>query len=515
MKPRRSKGAVTASEETVPPRKSKVVRKSDKARDAQDLDHPELQAELALADELIRTVGGSDANKAPRKKKRSDDVESSVITAFAEDVTPAKETIKETPKGGRKNRLAKESSPYLLLHATNPVDWFPWGPEAFERAKKEKKLIFLSIGYSSCHWCHVMERLVFSNEQIARSMNENFVCVKVDREERPDIDDIYMTALTVYFRLSGSDQSGGWPLSLFLTPEGKPLAGGTYFPPEDQGGRMGFPSVMNKIATMWRDQNEAMEKNADMITANVRRTMSAKVVLKEVPLTAELASTITSAIADTHDAKFGGFDFNPLRPNAPKFPVPSKLGLLLYQAQRDRNDPLRQKVTSTLDAMAAGGIRDHLAGGFHRYSTDRAWKVPHFEKMLYDNAQLADTYVEAFRQTNLPIYKTIAEEVCDFVLREMTDKRGGFFSALDADSEEVEGQSYVWSEKEIDKLLNPGEAEAFKLTYGLSEPSTFEPGFVLHQPKPLTDVAMQLKLEPEELERRLTSAKPRLLTTER
>ena len=507
VKPRRAKGTATASSETASPRKTKSVRKADSARDEKVLNHPELQAELAQVDDLIRTVSGSEADQPSRKKTRNAD-EDSVVTAFAEDVvTPEKQTAKNP----RKNRLAKESSPYLLLHATNPVDWFPWGPEALERAKKEKKLIFLSIGYSSCHWCHVMERLVFSNEQIARFMNENFVCVKVDREERPDIDDIYMTALTVYFRLSRSDQSGGWPLSLFLTPEGKPLAGGTYFPPEDKDGRMGFPSVMNKIATMWRDQNEDMEKNADMITANVRRTMSAKIVLNDVPLTAELAATITTAIAETHDAKFGGFDFNPARPNAPKFPVPSKLRLLLHQAQRDSNEPLRQKVTSTLDAMAAGGIRDQLAGGFHRYSTDRAWKVPHFEKMLYDNAQLADTYVEAFRQTNLPIYKTIAEEVCDFVLREMTDKRGGFFSALDADSEEVEGKSYVWSEKEIDKLLNPGDAEAFKLAYGLTVPNTFEPGFVLHLPKPLADVAIELKLEPTELERRLTTMKQRLL----
>ena len=493
VKPRRSKAAATESSSASQP---KIVRKNSAAREAQDPHHPELQAELAQVDELIRTVSGSEGDDSP------------VVTALAEEtVAPTKETA----KAGRKNRLAKESSPYLLLHATNPVDWFPWGPEALERAKKEKKLIFLSIGYSSCHWCHVMERLVFSNEQIARFMNENFVCVKVDREERPDIDDIYMTALTVYFRLSGSNQSGGWPLSLFLTPEGKPVAGGTYFPPEDQDGRMGFPSVMNKIATMWRDETETVEKNADIVTANVRRTMSAKIVLSEVPLTAELASTITSAIAETHDAKFGGFDFHPQHPNAPKFPVPSKLGLLLHQAQRDSNEQLRAMVTSTLDAMAAGGIRDHLAGGFHRYSTDRAWKVPHFEKMLYDNAQLADTYVEAFRQTNLSAYKTIAEEVCDFVLREMTDKRGGFFSALDADSEEVEGKSYVWSEKEIDKLLSPGDAEAFKLTYGLTVPSTFEPGFVLHLPKPLADVAAQLKLEPAVLERRLATIKQRLL----
>ena len=510
VKPRRSKGLATAADESSLPRKTKTVRKGDAAREAKLLEHPDVQADLAEVDELIRKVGGSDADKASRKKTRSKEKEDGVVLAgFADEEVPSK---KDTTKGGRKNRLAKESSPYLLLHATNPVDWFPWGPEAFEKAKKEKKLIFLSIGYSSCHWCHVMERQVFSNEQIARDMNEKFVCVKVDREERPDIDDIYMTALSVYFRLAGSDQSGGWPLSMFLTPAGKPIAGGTYFPPDDQDGRMGFPTVMDKISSLWNDKPEAFEKDAEILTAHVRRAMATKLVLKEVPLTEELATTITTAIADTHDAKFGGFDFNPLRPNAPKFPVPSKLGLLLYQAQRDRDDALRSKVTLTLDKMAAGGIRDHLAGGFHRYSTDRAWKVPHFEKMLYDNAQLADTYAEAFRQTNLPVYKMIAEEVCDFVLREMTDKRGGFFSALDADSEEVEGKSYVWSEREIDKLLNPDDAEAFKLAYGLSEPNMFEPGFVLHQPKPLAVVAEQLKIELPELERRLTIAKQRLLT---
>jgi uncharacterized protein YyaL (SSP411 family) len=507
VKPRRAKGSAVSSSESSSPRKTKSSRKADSDRDEKVLNHPELQAELAQVDDLIRTVGGDDAQKPSRKKIRSAD-EDSVVTAFAEEVvTPTNQAA----KGARKNRLAKESSPYLLLHATNPVDWFPWGPEALERAKKEKKLIFLSIGYSSCHWCHVMERLVFSNEQIARFMNENFVCVKVDREERPDIDDIYMTALTVYFRLSGSDQSGGWPLSLFLTPEGKPIAGGTYFPPDDQDGRMGFPTVMNKIASLWRDETQTLEKNADILTANVRRTMTAKIVLKDVPLTAELASTISSSIAETYDAKFGGFDFNPARPNAPKFPVPSKLGLLLYQAQRDRDDALRTKVTSTLNAMAAGGIRDHLAGGFHRYSTDRAWKVPHFEKMLYDNAQLADIYLEAFRQTSLPENKVIAEEVCDFVLREMTDKRGGFFSALDADSEDVEGKSYVWSEKEIDKLLGPDDAEAFKLAYGLDVPSSFEIGNVLFQPKPLTEIANDLKVDPAELDRRLKTAKQRLL----
>ncbi len=463
--------------------------------------------ELSKVDELIRQAGGDEADKLASDLDEEVPGKSPIRTAFAEEPATGK---RPAGKPAKANRLAKESSPYLLMHAHNPVDWFPWGPEAFAKAKKEGKLIFLSIGYTSCHWCHVMERLVFSNEEIAKYMNENFVCVKVDREERPDIDDIYMTALSVYFRLSGSDQNGGWPLSMFMTAEGKPIAGGTYFPPDDTDGRMGFPTVMKRISDLWRDDKKSLEGNAEVLTANIRRVMSAKVALQDTPLTVELAAATVKHLADTHDAKFGGFDFNPARANAPKFPVPSKLALLLYAANRDQDDALRAKLILTLDAMAAGGIRDHLAGGFHRYSTDRAWKVPHFEKMLYDNAQLADVYVEAFRQTKNPAYKLIAEEICDFVLREMTDKRGGFFSALDADSEDVEGKSYVWSEREIDQLLGPN-AEAFKLAYGLNEKNTFEVGYVLHQPQPFDQVAAKLKLAPDELGKRLAAARQKLL----
>ncbi len=495
---------------------SQGTRESRPVRDAR------LAAELAQVDELLRTVGHqtvadsrdggsprlafadeseSKTEKKPRDKDRSE--------------TNGRKTIQRVedllPKGGRRNRLAKESSPYLLLHAHNPVNWYPWGPEAFETAQRDNKLIFLSIGYSSCHWCHVMERLVFSNEAIAKFMNEHFVCVKVDREERPDIDDIYMTSLTVYFRLSGSEQGGGWPLSLFLSPTGKPIAGGTYFPPDDDGGRMGFPSVMRKIFELWRDEQAVLEKNADILTQQVQRLMSSKLALKETPLTVELATQTAQAIADTYDEKFGGFDFHSLRPNAPKFPVPCKLSLLMYQAQRSRDDDMRKKVTGTLDALAAGGIRDHLAGGFHRYSTDRAWKVPHFEKMLYDNAQLADIYVEAFRQTDSPAYRAVAEEICDFVLRDMTDARGGFYSALDADTDDVEGKYYVWSDQEIDDTLGPDEVELFKLAYGFGEPNTFEPGRVLHRPRPLAEVAAQLKITPEKLDRLLASSRQKLL----
>ncbi len=478
----------------------KPTRRANGSRD------PKLEQELAQVDELIRQAGGSDADTLGNELDEESPSKSAIRTAFVEE--PAfKKTANKTDKA---NRLAKESSPYLLMHAHNPVDWFPWGPEAFEKAKKEGKLIFLSIGYTSCHWCHVMERLVFSNAEIAKYMNDNFVCVKVDREERPDVDDIYMTALSVYFRLSGSDQNGGWPLSMFMTAEGKPIAGGTYFPPEDSEGRMGFPTVMKRISDLWRDDRKSLEGNAEVLTTNIRRVMTTKLVVQDTPLTAELAAATVKHLATTHDAKFGGFDFNPARTNAPKFPVPSKLALLLYAANRDSDDALRAKVTFTLDAMAAGGIRDHLAGGFHRYSTDRAWKVPHFAKMLYDNAQLADVYVEAFRQTKDPAYKLIAEEICDFVLREMTDKRGGFFSALDADSEDVEGKSYVWSEREIDQLLG-SEAETFKLAYGLKEKNTFEVGYVLHHPQPLDQIASKLKIAPDDLDRRLAAAKQKLL----
>ena len=485
-------------------------RDTTKAR-ARGTRDPKLEHELSKVDELIRQAGGDESDKLALELDDEVPAKSTIRTAFAEEPVVGKKPDKKSDtKPAKANRLAKESSPYLLMHAHNPVDWFPWGLEAFEKAKREGKLIFLSIGYTSCHWCHVMERLVFSNEAIANYMNENFVCVKVDREERPDIDDIYMTALSVYFRLSGSDQNGGWPLSMFMTAEGKPIAGGTYFPPDDAEGRMGFPTVMKRISDLWRDDKKSLEQNAEVLTTNIRRVMSSKVVVQDTPLTVELAAATVKHLAETHDAKFGGFDFNSQRANAPKFPVPSKLSLLLYAANRDKDDALRAKITFTLDAMAAGGIRDHLAGGFHRYSTDRAWKVPHFEKMLYDNAQLADVYVEAFRQTKDPAYKVIAEEICDFVLREMTDKRGGFFSALDADSEDVEGKSYVWSEREVDQLLGP-DSEAFKLAYGLKEKNTFEVGYVLHQPQPLDQVAAKLKMAPDDLDRRLKAAKQKLL----
>ncbi len=409
------------------------------------------------------------------------------------------------------NRLAQESSPYLLLHAHNPVDWYPWGPEAFEKARRENKPIFLSIGYSSCFWCHVMEREVFENAEIAAYMNEHFVNVKVDREERPDIDDIYMTALQIYFQAIGSTQGGGWPLSIFLTPEGKPIGGGTYFPPEDAPGRPGFPTVMATIRRVWSEQQEEIERSAEIIAAEVRRVLKPQENAEPVPLTRELVQQALAAVLQQYDSEFGGLDFNADSPDSPKFPVPSRLMLLQAQAGRPESEKALKAVDHTLQAMAAGGIYDHLAGGFHRYSTDRQWLVPHFEKMLYDNAQLAQVYSEAYRRTNRKQYRRIAAESFDFVLREMTHQAGGFHSALDAETDGVEGAYYVWSPGQIEEVLGAEDAAIFKTVYGLDQPEFFEHGYVLHLPQPIADAAGQLGLPEKELRMRLAEMRKRLL----
>ena len=409
------------------------------------------------------------------------------------------------------NHLARESSPYLLLHAHNPVDWYPWGPEAFEKARKEKKPIFLSVGYSSCYWCHVMERLVFENEKIAAYMNAHFVNIKVDREERPDIDDIYMTSLYVYLRAVGSRQGGGWPLSMFLTPKGKPFAGGTYFPPEDDRGRPGFGTVLKQIADLWKSDQKQVEQNAELITNSVQRAMKPRLVLTPVELDRSLVGRVTEAVAATFDEEHGGVGFNPANPNSPKFPTPAKLALLQYDSRRNGDERSAQIVRETLDQMAAGGIRDHLGGGFHRYSTDRFWHVPHFEKMLYDQAQLAVVYVEAFRQTGEPKYRDIAQDIFRYVAGEMTDKAGGFYSALDAETDGVEGEFYVWSKMEVVKILGAENAQLFQSVYGMEEANPFEHGYVLHLPMSITDAAEKLKIPPAQVEQRLNLMRYQLL----
>lgn len=416
----------------------------------------------------------------------------------------------------RANRLATESSPYLLLHAHNPVDWFPWGPGAFDKAKKEGKLIFLSVGYSSCYWCHVMERKVFSNEAIAKTLNDNFVCIKVDREERPDVDDIYMTALQIYYQMIGAPSSGGWPLSMFLTPDGKPVAGGTYFPPEDAEGMQGFPTVLSKLMDIWKNNTEQVEANAEIVANETRRLMRPKVSLKPVELNDKLVDTVFMAMASTFDPEFGGVDFNSKRPDGPKFPTPAKLSFLQHSLKKNPNPDVSKLLDNTLLQMACGGIRDHVGGGFHRYSVDRQWHVPHFEKMLYDQAQLADVYVEAFRTSHQPIYKQVAEELLEFVAREMTSPEGGFYSALDAETDGIEGEYYVWDESEIDNVLQAGSG-AFKLAYKVKELSDFEHGNVLRLspkrlPEPLSAETIVADQTPAGFERdEFTFARQRLL----
>lgn len=376
------------------------------------------------------------------------------------------------------NRLKKETSPYLLLHAHNPVDWFPWGREAFEKAKKENKLIFLSVGYSSCYWCHVMERNVFSNEAIAKTLNDDYVCIKVDREERPDIDDIYMTALIVYSRMAGGGSGGGWPLSMFLTPDGKPIVGGTYFPPDDTDGSFGFPTVLARLSDAWKNKREQLVANADAVANETRRLLRPKPSLKPAQINEALVTAVYASTVSSFDPQFGGVDFNPERPDGPKFPTPTKLLFVQQMVERIPDEDVAKQLDTTLLQMACGGIRDHLGGGFHRYSVDRQWNVPHFEKMLYDQAQLADLYVQAFRLTERVLYKQVAEEIFAFISRELTSPEGGFYASYDAESEGVEGKFYVWDATEIDHVLGTAAAR-FKEAYIVKDLPDFEQGNVL------------------------------------
>jgi len=432
----------------------------------------------------------------------------------ASKVVPVSAETASKDKAEHVNRLAHETSPYLLMHARNPVNWYPWGPEAFEASKTSGKPIFLSIGYSSCYWCHVMERLVFENEEIAKYMNEQFINIKVDREERPDIDDIYMTALQIYNQLSGNGGGGGWPLSMFLTPEGKPIAGGTYFPPGDIDGRTGFPTLCRRIIDAWTNQRERVDEGAETITQYLQKEMAPGFSLEKVELTRELAETVSRSIVQSHDPEFGGVDFRMESPNSPKFPVPTKLALLQYEVEHHKNAAAERVLYHTLDAMAAGGIRDHLAGGFHRYSTDRQWLVPHFEKMLYDNAQLANVYINAARAsnnaTNKAEYRRVAEEILSFILSDMTDPTGAFHSAIDAETDGIEGKYYVWSREEVLKTLGE-QTNFFGKTYGLNLETPFEHGYVLHLPRSIEEVAADENVSPRVLRMKLEESRERLL----
>jgi len=414
----------------------------------------------------------------------------------------------------RQNHLARESSPYLRMHSTNPVDWYPWGPEALQKALSENKPIFLSVGYSTCFWCHVMERQVFENEEIAAYMNEHFVNIKVDREERPDIDDVYMTSLQVYFQLAQSTQGGGWPLSIFLTPDGKPIAGGTYFPAKETPGLTSFPTVLHQIQAAWKTRENDVRTTADIITREVTR-------LSTPPLTdsfskpgPELVQAVLQAIESAYDPLEGGLDFDPKAPDGAKFPMACRLQLLQSQVGRAAapgQKDIAEMLDVTLQKIAAGGIWDHLGGGFHRYATDRRWRVPHFEKMLYDNAQLAEIYVEAYRRTGRVQYRRIAEGIFEFVQRELTSPHGDFYSALDAQTDGIEGAYYTWTKTELEKYLSAANLRIFTLVYGLDQPSALETGSVLYLPRPLPDVAETLGMPVSELEIRLAEMRTTML----
>jgi uncharacterized protein YyaL (SSP411 family) len=418
------------------------------------------------------------------------------------------------PKDGERptNRLAHESSPYLLLHARNPVDWYPWGPEAFARAKKEGKLIFLSIGYSSCYWCHVMERESFANPEVAKLLNQWFVCIKVDREERPDVDHIYMTALQVM------NQRGGWPLSMFLTADGKPIAGGTYWPREDreiEGEKVhGFKSIVKFMHTWQTDKPEEVRDRAERVakaTADVLASSARGLAL--IDLKRDLVDSAIADLKEEFDPTYGGFGSRARRFQGTKFPVPPYLELLLHEAARTRSAELLDMVDVTLDHMARGGICDQLGGGFHRYSTERTWTVPHFEKMLYDNAQLVAVYARAYRQTKKPLYRRVVEETLTYVCREMTAPEGAFYSALDAETNGEEGRFYVWTNKELNAALTVKDDAAFiKKIYGADSGPNFEEKYhILVLPRPLAETAGELKLTEEQVLARLTPLRQRLL----
>ncbi len=388
-----------------------------------------------------------------------------------------------------RNRLEKETSPYLLLHAHNPVDWYPWGEEALARAKQENKPIFLSIGYSSCHWCHVMERESFLDEEIARLLNKHFVCIKVDREERPDVDAVYMTSLHVFNRLTGNGRGGGWPLSMFLTPEAEPFFGGTYFPARDgdRGARMGFLTLTQRIADIWEKNADKLREDGKTLTRYVKAELEQpRAALKPVTIAPEVLAEVQAALTAQYDERHGGFGFSEEAPDRPKFPEPSKLLFLIENARRARalkltNTPAERQLVQSLDQMARGGIRDHLGGGFHRYSVDRFWRIPHFEKMLYDNAQLISVYAEAHALTGRADFRRVAEEIIAFAQREMADPAGGFYAALDAESEGEEGRFYRWEAAAVEQSLDPTEWRLFSEIYGLNGPPNFEEQFHVPQ----------------------------------
>ncbi|HWX20844.1 MAG TPA: thioredoxin domain-containing protein [Candidatus Binatia bacterium] len=390
------------------------------------------------------------------------------------------------------NRLAREKSPYLLQHQHNPVDWFAWGAEAFEAARRDKKPIFLSIGYSTCHWCHVMERESFENEDIARFLNEHFVSIKVDREERPDVDRIYMTFV------QATTGQGGWPLNVFLTPDLKPFFGGTYFPPDNRYGRSSFLQVLQQIQQLWDTRHDDVTNSASQMHARLETATGGATATEAAShFSPNVVRKAASLLKKTYDPRHGGFG------DAPKFPQPSQPQLLLRYARRFKDEDALRMVLQTCDRMAAGGIHDQLGGGFARYSVDAEWLVPHFEKMLYDNAQLTQLYLDAFLISGQAHYAEVARDILDYVLLDMTAPEGGFYSAEDADSEGHEGKFYCWTLAELPDLLTREELKVAVRYFGITERGNF----VDHShPHPLPNQNVLSVVEPK-----LTGAEKALL----
>jgi uncharacterized protein YyaL (SSP411 family) len=411
------------------------------------------------------------------------------------------------------NRLINESSPYLLQHAHNPVDWYAWGPEAFEKARKENKPIFLSVGYSTCYWCHVMERQCFENEAVAAEMNRLCVNIKVDREERPDVDQLYMTAVQLITR------HGGWPMSVWLTPDLRPFYGGTYFPPDK------FVAYLRALDDTFHNRADEVEKTSGQIVSILERLAMPVAPEHTLKVDEELIDDLVQQSMSDYEPRHGGFG------TAPKFPRETLLEMLLtYLANspeaeaEERKTQVLPKLRNTLDAMAAGGIRDHLGGGFHRYSTDAKWLVPHFEIMLYDNAMLGWVYAEAHRQTWEPRYAQVARGIFDFVLREMTSPQGAFYTAFDAEVDAQEGLSYLWTGDEIDSLLGAEDAKLFGRAYGIDAgPNFVDPHHgtgqpdknILFLPRPLADVASDMAIAVDQLEQRLAPMRQKLYEARR
>ncbi len=358
----------------------------------------------------------------------------------------------------KSNKLINEKSPYLLQHVNNPVDWYPWGEEAFQKAKKEKKPIFLSIGYSTCHWCHVMAHESFESQDVADLMNETFISIKVDREERPDIDKIYMTVCQM---MTGS---GGWPLTILLTPDKKPFFAGTYFPKESKFGRIGLIDLIKRVKSLWINNKDELLESAEKITFSLQN------LSQESPgdkFNEKILKKTYNQLSSQFDSKKGGFS------DRPKFPTPHNLMFLLRYWKRTGEQHALEMVEKTLQEIRKGGIYDHIGFGIHRYSTDRNWFVPHFEKMLYDQALIAIAYIEAFQATRKKIYKKTAEEIFEYIIRDMVSPKGGFYSAEDADSEGEEGKFYVWSRAELEKVLEQKEVELIMNIYNITESGNY------------------------------------------